>query len=241
MQYQQQMQNLKKDSLSMSEYFGKMRNFFDLLGSVGCRVSEDEQVMHILGGLGQEYDPAVCAISSRSDSWSLGDATAFLLTFESRMETMRSHSSSAEGSQPALNLMHQSNQKREFTPYNQTRFDSTARGGSRNQRGGRGGRGFGRGNKMICQLCDKPGHTTAKCWHRFEKIMLLLSLSCNSEGIRPISTKVSLIHQHIWCIRPLQDLLHLPALLVFLSLAMILLHQQAGIQTLALLIMSLEI
>lgn len=22
---------------------------------------------------------------------------------------------------------------------------------------------------MICQLCDKPGHTAAKCWHRFEQ------------------------------------------------------------------------
>ncbi|XP_042056139.1 uncharacterized protein LOC121800688 [Salvia splendens] len=134
MQYRQQMQNLKKDSLTMSEYIGKMRNCFDLLGSVGCRVSEDEQVMHILGGLGQEYDPAVCAISSRSDSWSLGDDAAFLLTFESRMETMRSHSSSTEGSQPLLNLMQPSNQKKDFTPYN-TRFDSgSGRCGARNQR-----------------------------------------------------------------------------------------------------------
>ncbi|XP_042027284.1 uncharacterized protein LOC121774483 [Salvia splendens] len=124
MQYRQQMQNLKKDSLSMSEYIGKMRSYFDLLGSVRCRISEDEQVMHILGGLGQEYDPAVCAISSRSDSWSLRDTTAFLLIFVSRMETMRSHSSNTEGSQPVLNLMQHPNQKRDFTsPYN-ARSDS---------------------------------------------------------------------------------------------------------------------
>ena len=132
MQYRQQMQNLKKDSLTMSEYVGKMRNYFDLLGSVGCRISEDEQVLHILGGLGQEYDPAVCAISSRSDSWSLGDATPFLLTFELRMETTISHSSNREGSQPVLNLVQQSNQRRDSAPYN-SKFDSGgARGGFRN-------------------------------------------------------------------------------------------------------------
>lgn len=37
MQYRQPMQNLKKDSLTMSEYVGKMRNYFDLLGSVVSR------------------------------------------------------------------------------------------------------------------------------------------------------------------------------------------------------------
>lgn len=50
MQYKQQMQSLRK-ALSMSEYLGKTRNYFDLLSSVGCRVSDGEQILHILGGL----------------------------------------------------------------------------------------------------------------------------------------------------------------------------------------------
>lgn len=61
------MQNLKKNALTMSEYLSKMRNYFDLLGSVGCRVSDGEQILHLLGGLGQEYDHAVCAVTSRSE------------------------------------------------------------------------------------------------------------------------------------------------------------------------------
>ena len=105
MQYRQQLQNLRKDSLTMSEYISKMRTYFDLLSFVGCRISDAEQILLILGGLGQEYDPAVCAITSRIDPWSLGDVSPFLLSFESRMETTRAHTASSEGSQPMLNLV----------------------------------------------------------------------------------------------------------------------------------------
>ena len=37
----------------------EMRNYFDILSSVGCRVSDGGQILHILVGLGQKYDPAV--------------------------------------------------------------------------------------------------------------------------------------------------------------------------------------
>lgn len=170
MQYRQQLLNLKKDSLTMSEYLRKMKTYFDLLASVGCMISDAEQVLHVLGGLGQDYDPAVCAITSRTDPWSLGDVSSFLLSFESRMETTRAHVTNTEGSQPVLNLVQQSGQKRDAPPHI-NKFDfGGGKGGSRNQRGGRGGRSFGRGgNKIVCQLCEKPGHSAAKCWHRFEQ------------------------------------------------------------------------
>ncbi|XP_042056421.1 uncharacterized protein LOC121801010 [Salvia splendens] len=150
MQYRQQMQNLRKETLSMSEYLGKMRNYFDLLNSVGCMVSDGEQILHILGGLGQEYDPAVCVVTSRSEPWAIGDVSSFLLSFESRMETTRANSSSTEGSQPSLHLVQQqSGPKKDLQSYN-NKFDTGGgRGGSRNQRGGRGGRGFGRGDNKI--------------------------------------------------------------------------------------------
>ena len=173
MQYSQQMQNLKKDALSMTEYLGKMRTYFDLLGTVGCRILEAEQVLHIMGGLGQEYNPTVCAVTSRSDPWSIGDVSAFLLSFESRMESTRANSISSDGSQPSLNMLQQqSGQKRDQPNHNNNKFEAgSGRGfGGRNQRGGRGGRGYGRGgNKIVCQLCEKPGHSAAKCWHRFEQ------------------------------------------------------------------------
>ena len=66
----------------------------------------------------------------------------------------------------------QSGQKRDQPNHNNNKFESgSARGlGGRNQRGGRGGRGYGRGGKkIVCQPCEKPGHSAAKCWHRFEQ------------------------------------------------------------------------
>lgn len=81
----------------MSEYLSKMRTYFDLLASVGCRIY-GEQILYILGGLNQEYDPAVCAVTSRSDPWSLGDVSSFLLSFEARMENTRGNATSIEGS-----------------------------------------------------------------------------------------------------------------------------------------------
>lgn len=87
MQYRQLIQNLKKDSLPMSEYLSKMKSYFDLLGSVGCNIHDSEKILHILGGLGQEYDPVVCGVTSRIEPWSIPDFCAFLLSFESRMET----------------------------------------------------------------------------------------------------------------------------------------------------------
>ena len=103
MQYIQQLHRLKKDSLKMSEYLIKMRTYFDLLASVG--ISDGEQVLHVLGGLSQAYDPTVSAITSRSDPWSLGDVRSFLMSFEARMETTRGNATNIEGSQPTLNLV----------------------------------------------------------------------------------------------------------------------------------------
>ena len=53
---------------------------------------DGEQILYILGGLGQDYDPAACAVTSRFEPWSIGDVSSFLLRFESRMETTRAHS-----------------------------------------------------------------------------------------------------------------------------------------------------
>ncbi|XP_047942426.1 uncharacterized protein LOC125189201 isoform X1 [Salvia hispanica] len=85
MQYRQLVQNMKEESLPM-------KTLFDLLGSVGCKISNDEQILHILGGLGRDYDPVVCAVTSRVVPWKVPDVSSFLLSFESRIETTRNSS-----------------------------------------------------------------------------------------------------------------------------------------------------
>lgn len=102
----------------MSEYLNKMKSLFDLLGSAGCQINVAEQILHILDGLGQDYDPVVCSISSRSEQWTVPDVCSLLLTFESRMESTRNIAGSIEGSQPMLNLVQQGKKRDPTFPNN---------------------------------------------------------------------------------------------------------------------------
>lgn len=63
MQYKLQLQTLKEDNLSMSEYLPKIKTCCDLLSSAGCGVSEDDQILHILAGLGSDYDVSLLELS----------------------------------------------------------------------------------------------------------------------------------------------------------------------------------
>ena len=109
-------------------------------------------------------------VTSRDDfAWTVPDVAALLLSFETRLEAAKQSAVSLEGSQPSLNVAFQSQPKREgFSQQSRGGYVARhdGRGGMRSGRGGRGGRNFG--NKVICQLCQKPGHGADRCWHRFE-------------------------------------------------------------------------
>ncbi|XP_047957561.1 uncharacterized protein LOC125203291 isoform X2 [Salvia hispanica] len=51
MQFRLQLQNTKKDMLPMQEYLNKMKSCCDFLGSAGCKISDEDQILYILGGL----------------------------------------------------------------------------------------------------------------------------------------------------------------------------------------------
>ena len=54
---------LKKGSLTIHDYFLKIRGIADTLSSIGQSISDDELLLYVLGGLGSEYDPMVVKIS----------------------------------------------------------------------------------------------------------------------------------------------------------------------------------
>ena len=56
LQLRLQLQSTKKGSLSINDYFLKMRAIADTLTSTGQSISDDELLLYILGGLGSEYD-----------------------------------------------------------------------------------------------------------------------------------------------------------------------------------------
>ena len=73
LQYKLQVQTMKKRAMSMREYLTKIKSCKDFLASAGYKLKEDDQVLHILAGLGSEYDPVVGPITARSEPFTAND------------------------------------------------------------------------------------------------------------------------------------------------------------------------
>lgn len=59
---------IKKGSLSMKDYLMKMKIICDTLAARGRPISEEDQVLSILAGVGLEFDPTVAVLTSSMDS-----------------------------------------------------------------------------------------------------------------------------------------------------------------------------
>lgn len=80
-----QLQTLKKGSLSIDEFVLKMKTIAESLHDVGHVLSDDDLVMHLLGGLGPEYDVVVVNLTTRNDLLSLLAVHSILQVHEMRL------------------------------------------------------------------------------------------------------------------------------------------------------------
>ncbi|KAH6764971.1 hypothetical protein C2S52_013978 [Perilla frutescens var. hirtella] len=163
MQLKLQLQTTKKGELSIDEYFLKMRGFADSLAAVGKPVEDEDLIMHILGGFGSEYDAVVVNLTNRADSLTLPKVQYALQAHEARLQSQMAMLV------PSANLA-QFPSGRGFTEGSFGRGKVTpeyshGRGVSFR---GRGGRGFFRDTKVVCQLCGRNGHVAIKCFKRFD-------------------------------------------------------------------------
>jgi hypothetical protein len=72
----------RKNQVSISDYFTKMRSYADEMASVGAAFTDEELVSYILAGLDEDYNPIFTAIVARTDFVTLGDLYTQLLSFE---------------------------------------------------------------------------------------------------------------------------------------------------------------
>lgn len=182
MQLKTQLQNLKKGSQTMSEYLSKIKTITDSLANIGQPLAFNDHLNSIFRGLPSEYDPFICSMLTRTDSYKISDVHSLLLTQESRIDESKSSDIAS------ANVAHTSNQY-----FNR---GGPARGYGRNRTGGRGfnrgsgGRGYfprGRGagargggrfysqnsvasnkSSLLCQVCGKNGHIASQCWYRYD-------------------------------------------------------------------------
>lgn len=57
LQLKSKLQNMKKGTLSMTEYLRQMKKILDTLVSVSASLEEEDIVLHILNGLPPDYNP----------------------------------------------------------------------------------------------------------------------------------------------------------------------------------------
>ena len=81
-----QLQNAKKGRQLMLKYLFKIKKIVDNLSAIEEYVTEQDHILHILGGLGYEYNSFVISITSRTDAPNLDDINSLLLANESRLE-----------------------------------------------------------------------------------------------------------------------------------------------------------
>ncbi|KAL5831806.1 hypothetical protein ACOSQ4_017160 [Xanthoceras sorbifolium] len=167
MHLRSQLQSTKKGSMKINEYIVKMRGLTDALMAAGQVMTERDLVSYILGGLGLEFDPVVVTITSKKEDITLQDTQFLLMSYESRLE-MANSTATLDLSQAAANVVNKGNKGEVSANYVRGgQFQNNNGGRSKGRRGGRGGRYFNQ--RLTCQLCGKPGHFSAICYHRFDQ------------------------------------------------------------------------
>lgn len=118
-----------KGSLTVAEYFTKMKGLADEMALTGRKLEDEELVSYILTGLDLNFDSVVSAVAARVEPITVAELYSQLVSYEQHLEMK------GGGNQSSANLASRG-----------------GRGGGspNNQRGARGGGGrggFGRGNK----------------------------------------------------------------------------------------------
>ena len=85
--------NLRKGSMSMIEFFGKLKIITDDLAIAGSPVSSLDFITHLISGLGQPYYPVVVYIEANLTKMIVNEAYSMLLTHEARLEAHQSSAS----------------------------------------------------------------------------------------------------------------------------------------------------
>jgi hypothetical protein len=144
-----------KESLSVFEYYIKMKKLADEMESAGKKLDLEEFTSYVLAGLDMDYNSVVSAIAAGVEPITSSELLSQMLSHELRLEILQG----GHDHQPSAN--------------------SATRGCG--GPAGQGGRGHGRGdfssgrrcgsnnnnNRPQCQLCGKIDHVVLKCWKRF--------------------------------------------------------------------------
>ncbi|KAH9673912.1 retrovirus-related pol polyprotein from transposon RE1 [Citrus sinensis] len=85
--------NLRKGSMTVTEFFGKLKTITDELAIAGNPISSLDFLTHLISGLGQPYYPVVVYLEANLAKISINEAYSMLLSHEARLEANQLSSS----------------------------------------------------------------------------------------------------------------------------------------------------
>uniref|UniRef100_A0A2N9GFK8 Retrotransposon gag domain-containing protein n=1 Tax=Fagus sylvatica TaxID=28930 RepID=A0A2N9GFK8_FAGSY len=172
MQIRYQLSTLKKGSLSVTEYFQKLKQLVDTLATVHRPLDDFEVNSYLLAGLSSDYESMIASIQMLAAPMSLDELYGHLLTHEQRLTQLHPLPDVAA---PSVNTI-------TTTPSNSNKGGRGNRSHNFSHGGrGNGGRSHGRGrgcgvlgpappttSRPTCQVCHKVGHNALDCYHRYD-------------------------------------------------------------------------
>ncbi|KAH9736625.1 retrovirus-related pol polyprotein from transposon RE1 [Citrus sinensis] len=169
-----QIQSTKKGSLSVSDYFNKMKKIGDSLAIGGNALSSNELIMHLLTGLDDSCESLVTNILTRleKEELTVEEVYSMLLSHETRLEMSKGKLQNE--------LMHDmtANFAQKGQNHNKNNFGTQKNNNSGGNFGGFTGgygdnrnnfAGFSPGRDIVCQICFIPGHSAYKCKNKFNQ------------------------------------------------------------------------
>lgn len=137
----------------MIEYLQHIKRIVDTLSTINSQLDDEDIVLCVLNGLLAAYHPFKTAIRTHSALVTMSELTDLLLIEEQQLPQASSDGSStlAIGMSPVFTVI------QEISSSNGTRRAHTVCGK---------GKAKFRKSNLYCQICDKPGHSAANCYHR---------------------------------------------------------------------------
>ena len=184
-----ELRGITKGTRSISKFIAHVRTISESLMSIGDPISHRDLIEVVLEALPEEFNVVVATVNSQGALISLDELESQLLTQEARNDKFKKaltgDSVSANLTQSAIpdgkfgnnqaqvDLYFDQNQNQHgnsvpqyFNPKYGGRNGSRGRGFRGGRFRGRGGRNFGRGSSVQCQICNKTGHDASICYHR---------------------------------------------------------------------------
>jgi hypothetical protein len=155
---------MRKNKLSISDYFSKMRSYTDEMASAGNALTDEELVSYILTGFDENYNHVFTAIVTRIDSVTPNDLYTQLLSFEQHLALQARGSHGGAGSALAASRNHGG------CSGGPGHGPSCGRSTWGHDYAGNGGRSNNSSSSHPhCQVYHKIRHTADNCWHRFDE------------------------------------------------------------------------